>query len=298
MGMTLSQQTQQKISPMSGTPKYSTAELNEARQRALEAARRRQAREEEHTRRQVEKQEWERRQTLWRQQKLSRGEGQSAPAPGRIEAEMAVAALGSLCVAMQQDALLMRWLPREVLDLEIMLRDAEQAVVENRFALPPHLLEQARRSEQRLVAQANAAQLKADKRDHVARSMAIVLQAMGFVTTQAGEEHPGHPATALLLRAEKASGENVLASVPLEGDVWYEMPGYPHTVEQNGTTGEHFATCAAAETLLNAMRSRLSATFGVDLGEIQWAEKTPHHVESHEQALPASHPAPFGKNRS
>ncbi|MBF0322729.1 MAG: hypothetical protein HQL62_07290, partial [Magnetococcales bacterium] len=95
MGMTLSQQTQQKISPMSGTPKYSTAELNEARQRALEAARRRQAREEEHTRRQVEKQEWERRQTLWRQQKLSRGEGQSAPAPGRIEAEMAVAALGS-----------------------------------------------------------------------------------------------------------------------------------------------------------------------------------------------------------
>ncbi|MBF0155269.1 MAG: hypothetical protein HQL64_16140 [Magnetococcales bacterium] len=269
---------------MSGTPKYSKAQLNEARQRALEADRRRRAREEEQKRQMIERQE--------QQHRLEAG-------PKRLatRAEQAVAILAAWHVALQQDPVLMRWVPQQVLELERLPREAEQALLDRRFNLPPPLLEQARQEEQRLVALANAAQLKAEQRDAIAHSMLATLQAMGFVTSEPGEEHPGHPATALVLKAEKASGHGVSISVPLEGDVWYEMQGYPCGSERE-VTGETSAVCDAAEMVLNEMRERLATTCGVEVDEIQWEGKNSRRSGYHRQGLPVAHPVTGTRDRS
>ncbi|MBF0426350.1 MAG: hypothetical protein HQL66_11095 [Magnetococcales bacterium] len=272
---------------MSATPKYSRAQLSAARKRRLEADRRRRTQEEAQHRRQIERQA--------REQRCAGDRGE-----GLTPATQALADLDAWYQALCQDPTLQRWVAREVAALERLPRAAAAAVRAGDHDLPQRLLAQARTEEQRIVALAETAQLKADCRDGIAQDMAAVLADMGFILAPTRAEHPDQPATALILQAEKPSGQALFISVPLEGEIWYELHGYPF-IDQTTPGGETKTTCATALALLDAMRARLAATHAVIVDPIQWAGNTAAPNAATTDVAPSIQPVtnvtPTGKRR-
>ena len=121
----------------------------------------------------------------------------------RQELEDRLAAWESCVAGLQADTTVMRWLPGEVAAMDERTRELRAG---NAAAVPDDLAQQAQAKEQELVEKANAAQVKADQRDYIARGIRETLAEMGFLVSEATEEHPGHPATALAIGPEKSAG--------------------------------------------------------------------------------------------
>ena len=190
----------------------------------------------------------------------------------RAVAEQAIGDLRALIAGLEADEIVLRWRPQPLAELKTAARKAAEALVDERFEIPGTLLAAARSQAQAMVEEANAAQLRADQRDYIARCIAATLQEMGFVVGKPQEEHSGHPATALVLNAAAGSGKSIAVSVPVEGQVWYTVDGYPKTSEAL-TGGGSAPACDEAEAVLDDMRVRLLAEFGVQSGEILWEGK-------------------------
>jgi hypothetical protein len=119
---------------------------------------------------------------------------------------------------------------------------------------------------------------------------------MGFVVSDPQDEYPDHPATAKILQAASASGKAIFVSVPVEGQVWYEVDGYTKTT-QTSVTGDITLACDEGERVLNEMHARLEAEFQVGMSEIWWEGKDPNRTLRRADALPASAGASGGSAR-
>jgi len=142
-------------------------------------------------------------------------------------------------------------------------------------------------AEPTLVAEANQAQLQADHRDAIAESVRQALEQMGFFVTAARPEHPDHPATSMLLEARSAAGKAIGVSVPVEGEIWYDVQGYAMNTAPmpGGGTGR---SCDEAEQVLQDLHRVLGETFGVHAGEVMWEGKDPNRNLKKRDALPTS----------
>jgi hypothetical protein len=240
---------------MSGTPKYSSAQLAQQQQERLEAERR-----------------------------------QKAAAEAKLRAAAAAQAVGEIegiIAGLKADPVVMRWHPHSVLELEKELQQAAQAVTSAQFALPAEILTKARAKERQMIEEANTAQLKADRRDYIAQSIVSTLQEMGFSILSVDDEHSGHPATAKIFRAA-AAGRAISVSVPVEGQVWYDVDGYPKATVASVANGNPTAICDEAEQVLTEMHSALQNEFGVQMGEVTWQGKDPNRNTRTATELPSN----------
>lgn len=198
----------------------------------------------------------------------------------RAEHDHALTELKALLAGLQADPIVVRWHARALADLATRIAEAEAD--ESAATLLPDALAHA----ECLVAEANAAQIKADQRDYIARGIAQSLAEMGFVVSAPQAEYPDHPATAQLLTAASAAGKSIAVSVPMEGQVWYEVDGF-HQSTESAVGGGEAVVCDEAEQVLEEMHTRLEEEFQVQFSKIWWPGKDPEHRLRRADELPS-----------
>jgi DNA-binding transcriptional regulator YiaG len=190
----------------------------------------------------------------------------------KSEAEGAAGELIGIIAGLKADEVVMRWHEKEVGSMELDAQKAEQSIRNEQFDYPHETLLNARKIHERLIADSNALQIKADQRDYIAQSIAGTLDKMGFIITETREETPGHPASALVFGAVRSSGKSIYVSVPVEGEIYYNVDGYAKSTA-NLVGGGTAPVCDEAESVLNEMRLRLEEECEVHTGEILWEGK-------------------------
>lgn len=194
----------------------------------------------------------------------------------RATAEEAVGELGALVDGLQADEVVMRWQSEEVAQMVQQLSQARQALAEGRYDEPDTILAEAREASANAVNNAGQNQLLADERDYIARSIASALGEMGFYVAPPTPEYPGYAETSLIINAQKDSGEGVAVSVPIKGQVLYDVAGYPiETTERVDGSGQA-SSCDKAEGMLLEMQKALNQHYGISMGEIGWENKDPN----------------------
>jgi hypothetical protein len=190
----------------------------------------------------------------------------------------------------------MRWHSHSIAQLENELQKANQALASEQFDQPSQILAKAKEKEKQIIEEANLAQLKADKRDYITQSIVATLQDMGFSILSVEDEHAGHPSTAKVFTAT-AAGRAISVSVPVEGQVWYDVDGYSKNTVASVADGSPVAICDEAEAVLTEMHSALQQEFGVQMGEISWQGKNPNRRVVGENDLPTNSREAKGGNR-
>ncbi len=203
----------------------------------------------------------------------------------KAEAEQAIGELQAFIVGLRADPVVMRWHGHTITELETQAQTAVQALAAEQFEQPANILAVAQTRGQQIVEEANAEQIKADQRDYIATSIAQTLQDMGFIVSPPQAEYADHPKTAMILKAATASGKGISVSVPVEGEVWYDVDGYTKSTEAV-VGGGNAAVCDEAEQVLTDMHTALEAEFGVKMGEISWEGKDPNRKPRKADGLP------------
>lgn len=195
--------------------------------------------------------------------------------------------LQSLLAGLKADPVVQRWEAASLTHLEALAQQASTALSQEQFNTVATVLSQVRSQGETTIATANQAQLKADQRDYITDSIAATLEAMGFTVVHRQPEHPGHPASATILGAASHAGKGISVSIPVEGEVYYDVEGYAkQTVQSVG--GGNAAICDEAEQVIGEMHRILETEFGVHMGELMWEGKDPNRQLRKADDLPQS----------
>lgn len=203
---------------------------------------------------------------------------------------LALAELGQIqatIAGLQADPVVMRWQAEVLKALADNQAKATTAIEQEQFEQVRAYLEAVNRAQAEMVATANAAQLKADQRDYIADSIASSLQELGFNIVYRQPEHADHPASAIILGAVTHAGKGISVSVPVDGEIFYDVDGYSkQSVAVVG--GGQAAVCDEAEQVIGEMHEVLAAEFGVQMGELEWEGKNPQRQLRQAEHLPRS----------
>jgi hypothetical protein len=216
--------------------------------------------------------------------------GQAAGKQLEAEANRLLAEMQAIAAGLKADRVVMQWQGAAVAELEEEIKTATVAIAQGelrRTGILPVRLKDIRQRSQNIVDTANTAQVQADKRDYIADSIAQTLQEMGFNLTFRQAEHPDHPASAIILGATSQTGKGIGVSVPIAGEVYYDVNGYAKgsttTVE-----GDTVKVCDEAERVLTEMHGMLEDKYGVEMGEVLWEGKEPNRRLRQGEHLPRS----------
>ena len=203
----------------------------------------------------------------------------------KAAAEQALGELQALIAGLRTDPIALRWQTHLVDELAAQLQTGIAAIEAEQFDKPALILAAAKTQEQQIIATANAAQIQADQRDYIAKSIAETLAEMGFFVNEPQLEDSRYPNAALILKAATNSGKGISISVPVEGEVWYNVDGYSKTTEA-AVGGGTAAVCDEAEKVLTEMHDRLGAEFGINMSEVTWEGKDPNRQLRKADELP------------
>lgn len=203
----------------------------------------------------------------------------------KAAAEQAIGELEDLIIGLKADPVALRWQTHLIDELASQLQTGIAALGAEEFDKPALILAAAKTQEQEIIATANAAQIQADQRDYIAKSIAESLAEMGFFVNEPQLEYPDFPNTALILKAATNSGKGISISVPVEGEVWYNVDGYSKTTEA-AVGGGTAAVCDEAEKVLTEMHDRLGTEFGINMSELTWEGKDPDRIIRKADDLP------------
>lgn len=212
-------------------------------------------------------------------------QGQSNSRHSQAQANRQLTELKIILTGLKADPVVMQWQAAAVTEIETQINTIEQAITNGQSQQLISQLTEISQQEQTILETANAAQLQADKRDYIADSISQTLQEMGFNITFHQPEHPEHPATSIILGATTNTGKGVSVSIPIAGQVFYDVDGY---VKHSITTvdGNTSAVCDEAEQMLTEMHDVLEDKFGVKMGEVLWQGKDPKRVLRKAENLP------------
>jgi hypothetical protein len=204
------------------------------------------------------------------------------------EAASAVNELYSLIEGLKADVVVMRWKMAVVQAISGSLAEADNAVAREEFDKPSTILKRAKAEVDKIVTEANHAQLKADERDYIVSSIGNALRDLGFAVGHSQAEHPGHPASAIVFQALNTNREGVAVSVPFEGEVTYDVGGYPMQTEQRVDGKGRAKVCDKAQGMLEEIHATLAQRYGVNMSKLMWEEKDPNRDIRGADDLPAS----------
>ncbi len=220
----------------------------------------------------------ERRHTAWQQE--------------RHDALAAIAEAEDRVAGLEADEIVMRWCAAEVLALRGQIATAGDQVAAERFIPAREAAASIAQGVESCIARAQETQLKEERRQYVAAGIVQVMQRMGFVV-QAGcpsLHDPSVPASDMIIQAQRLGGGAVAVSVPQEGEVWYDVDGFPMRVE-TGSDGQQVKSCDEAEQAITAMHQALEDAFGIQMSELMWEGKDPGRRARQADALPGSRDA-------
>lgn len=195
--------------------------------------------------------------------------------------ERAATELRAIAAGLRRDPIVGKWQATAVEELDAIVRSTPVS------SETPLLMEKVRERAAAIIKAASDAQFRADTRDYITNGIARSLGEMGFVVSEPLDEHPEHPATAKVFQASSASGKSVLVSVPIEGQVWYEVDGYTKTTSA-GVGGDVTLACDEGERVLEEMHARLDEEFQVGMSEIWWEGKDPNRNLRRADSLPVT----------
>jgi hypothetical protein len=211
-----------------------------------------------------------------------------------FEAQAAAGELEALVAGLRSDPVAVRWKERGIHELANEVDLAHSAIASGRFEVPGATLARARDEATKLVSAANQAQLKADHRDYIARSIVDALRTMSFEVSAPVDTHPGHPLSPLEIHAADALNRHLYISIPVEGNMMYTVDGFP-TSAGIAADGNETSACDTAERVLLDMQERLDAASGISTGEIWWEGKDPNR--NLRASKPLDHPKSSNRER-
>ncbi len=216
-------------------------------------------------------------------------QGQTNCQQQKTQANRQLAELQVILAGLKADPVVMRWQSSAVTELENQINAAQLAIADGRLTQVISCLSESRLRSQSMLEAANTAQIQAERRDYIADSIAQTLLEMGFSITFHQPEHPDHPASAMILGATTQTGKGISVSVPIAGQVFYDVDGYVlHSVTT--VDGNTAAICDEAEQVLTEMHTALEDKFGVKMGEVLWQGKDPNRARPHAEQLPSGQP--------
>lgn len=204
----------------------------------------------------------------------------------KAEAEQAQGELATIVAGLAADPVVVCWQSDVLAELRFQNQVALRALKAEQFDSLAALLAQVKVQSQVMISAGNAAQIKADQRDYIASSIAETLQDMGFSILYRQPEHPDHPASAIVLGAATNSGKGISISVPVEGEVFYDVKGYAKSTAA-AVGGGTAAVCDEAEQVITEMHQALAEQFGIGMSELQWEGKDPNRQIRKADELPA-----------
>ena len=205
----------------------------------------------------------------------------------RQTAEMQLLQFESVLAGLQADPTVMRWLAASVAEMQLRAEALRQRLADNDYTEFEVLGVEAGRLEREIVDRANEAQIKADQRDYIARGIRDSLAEMGFVVSEITREVPSHPASAVAFSAVNEVGRGISVSVPVDGEVFYDVDGY-HKSTVSKVGGGTAAVCDSAQQVLEEMHDMLEDSFHVKMGELMWEGKDPDRILRQADELPHS----------
>ncbi len=205
----------------------------------------------------------------------------------KFVAESISSELAAFLLSLQTDQVFMRWQGDRITELQTQATEAQQAIASEQFEQVATILSTVRSQAAQMLTAASAIQLKADQRDYIVNGIAQSLEAMGFTIIHRQAEHPDHPASAIVLAAANNAGKGINVSVPVDGEVFYDVDGYPKSTAAV-VGGGKAAVCDEAEQVLNEMHAALEAEFGIKMGEVMWEGKDPDRILRRADQLPQS----------
>lgn len=203
------------------------------------------------------------------------------------EAKQAEGELQALISGLKADRVVFSWCPHLIAELEQLQTQIQGLIELEDFQQPLQILTQAQTQSENIIKTASEAQLKAEQRDYIADSIAQSLEEMGFNLVYRQAEHPDHPATAIILGAATNSGKGISVSVPVEGEIYYDINGYTKTTSTN-VNGGVSPSCDEAEGAIEELHSLLQAEFGINMSELWWEGKEPDRTTRKKDELPNS----------
>lgn len=214
---------------------------------------------------------------------IARGQAESQGL--QAEANRLLTELQTIAAGLKADPVVMRWQLGATMELEKQMNGAKEAIARGKFEPVISILKEARERSQTIIETANTAQIQADKRDYITDSIAETLQEMGFDIIFEQPEYPDHPASATILGATSQAGKGISVSIPIAGEVLYDVNGY---IEESATTvdGNTVRVCDEAEEVLTEMHSVLENKYGVEMGEVFWEGKEPNRRLAQAEHLP------------
>jgi hypothetical protein len=99
-------------------------------------------------------------------------------------------------------------------------------------------------------------------------------------------EHAGVTSSATIIQAQRVGGGAIAVSVPQQGEIWYDVDGFPMRVE--GAAHGYARTCDEAEEQINRMHDAMQQAFGIESSELMWDDKDPDRIRKTAKALPGS----------
>lgn len=210
----------------------------------------------------------------------------------RDQAEMALAAASDRIAGLHADEIIVRWGSGEIASLEERLERSRKLLSEERFdvilAESAALLE----ASDAVVGHVQELQLKEERRQYIVQGIVEVMGQMGFVVQQNSPalENPDVPNSATMIHAVRIGGGAIAVSVPQEGEILYDVDGFPKRTETGGA-GATVRTCDEAEQEIDRMHEAMKDVFGIEMSELVWDGKDPERVRKAAKRLPESAPA-------
>jgi hypothetical protein len=262
---------------MSDSPKCSTPSLRDQEEQRLRAERERLAAE-ENARRHAEAERI-------RRERIEQLRVIEELRARRREALENLADLQGEVEALKSDAVTMRWKHDAVDALETAVARAAREIDAGAFDAPISKLRSMKKTILVIVAEAQERQLAEDRRQYIVNGLMTVLGQMGFVLSADSPRHgDASPSSDVMLSARRLGGGAVAVSIPLEGEVLYDVEGYAKRKETH-FDGAVTATCDEAEAEIQHVHDALARDFGIQMSELTWAGK-PVRSDKQAEALP------------
>ena len=207
-------------------------------------------------------------------------------------AEASLAALGDRIAGLRADEVVVRWAGSELAAIEKRYEGALKLAEAEKFEPIPEESTVLIEMSQTIVAQAQELQLKEDRRQYIVQGIVEVMGQFGFVVQNGypALEHPGAPGSATTIQAERIGGGAIAVSVPQEGDIWYDVAGFPMRTETTAD-GQTVRSCDEAEQEITRMHEAIREAFGIETSELRWDSKDPDRIRKTAERLPESVPA-------
>ncbi len=201
---------------------------------------------------------------------------------GLVEREQALGDLSARLTGLAADDLVARWCGRELAtagDWLARLRGGEAG------DSPGATAADLGRWLDALPERARAAQEAEERRRYIAAGILEAMRESGFTVSEPALEQPGVADSALVFEGVRASGGEIAVSVPVEGQVWYAVDGYPLRLEATAGGGEA-STCDEAEREILAVHALLRDRFGIRMGDLGWHGRDPARAARYADDLP------------